>query len=110
MKPVEALKPTIPLRGISSRLTWRVQNIPPGFTETRLRACFHSDDKQYIEIKSLAPDVGSYDDGGSLTATMLFTHPEPGKEPRADHDDLEIDKDFIGFTPLNTPEKDVCAE
>ena len=91
-------------------MTWRVQNIPTDFTEARLKSCFHSDDKKYIEIKSLVPDVSNYDGDGTLTATMLFFPPEPG-EPRAeDYDDFDIDKDFIGFTPLNTPDKDVCAE
>jgi hypothetical protein len=96
---------------VSSRpMTWRVQNIPSDFTEARLKSCFHSDDKKYIEIKSLVSDVNNYDRDGTLTATILFSSPEP-REPRTeDCEDFDIDKDFIGFTPLNTPAKDVCAE
>lgn len=96
---------------VSSRpLTWRIQNIPADFTEARLKSCFHSDDKKCIEIKSLVPDVSNYDGDGTLTATMLFSPQEP-REPRAeDYDDFDMDKDFIGFTPLNNPGNDVCAE
>ncbi|OBT46051.1 hypothetical protein VE00_03699 [Pseudogymnoascus sp. WSF 3629] len=96
---------------VSSRpLTWRIQNIPADFTEARLKSCFHSDDKKCIEIKSLVPDVSNYDRDGTLTATMLFSPQEP-REPRAeDYDDFDMDKDFIGFTPLNNPGKDVCAD
>ncbi|KFY05771.1 hypothetical protein V492_08307 [Pseudogymnoascus sp. VKM F-4246] len=91
-------------------LTWRIQSIPADFTEERLKSCFHTDDKKCIEIKSLAPDVTNYDGDGTLTATILFSPQEP-REPRAEeHSDFDIDKDFIGFTPLNNPGKDVCAD
>ncbi|KFY96587.1 hypothetical protein V500_02378 [Pseudogymnoascus sp. VKM F-4518 (FW-2643)] len=106
-------------------LTWRIQSIPADFTEERLKSCFHSDDKKCIEIKSLVPDVSNYDGDGTLTATMLFspradtfvvgkggtlTATMP-REPRAEeYNDFDIDKDFIGFTPLNNPGKDVCAD
>ncbi|KAH8586231.1 hypothetical protein B0O99DRAFT_695681 [Bisporella sp. PMI_857] len=90
--------------------TWRIQNIPSNFNETRLKSCFHSDDRKYIDIKSLTPDVNNYDGDGTLTATMLFSSPEP-REPRTDDStELDIDKDFIGFTPLNAPDRDVCAD
>ena len=90
--------------------TWRVQNIPSSFNEGDLKNAFHSDDRKHITVKSLAPDVNNYDGDGTLTATILFSPPEP-REPRIDdNEDLELDKDFIGFTPLNTPTKDVCAE
>jgi hypothetical protein len=91
-------------------LTWRVQNIPSDFTEAKLKSCFHSDDKKYINVKSLVPDVNNYDGTGTLTATILFSHPE-SEWPRIESiEDLEIDKDFIGFTPLNAATDDVCAE
>lgn len=72
--------------------------------------CFYVADRDYIEIKSLVPDVSNYDGEGTLTATILFSPPER-REPRAEAIyDFDIDKDFIGFTPLNNPDKDVCAE
>ncbi|ELR07796.1 hypothetical protein GMDG_00417 [Pseudogymnoascus destructans 20631-21] len=100
---------------VSSRPpTWRrIQNIPAHFTEARLKSCFHSDDKKCIQIKSLVPDVSNYDGDGTLTATMLFSPQElrEPREPRAEeYDDFDMDKDFIGFTPLNNPGKDVCAD
>jgi hypothetical protein len=96
---------------VSNRhLTWRVENIPSHFDEARLKSCFHSNDKKYIEIKSLVPDVNNYDGYGTKTATILFSTPQ-AQEPRIeDNDDLTISRDFIGFTPLNTPSDDVCAE
>jgi hypothetical protein len=91
-------------------LTYRVQNIPQRMTENDLRACFHSDDRKYIEIKSLVPDVLNYDGTGTQTATVLFSPSEP-REPRIDNgDDIDIDKDFVGFTPLNKATSDVAAE
>ena len=92
-------------------LTWRVENIPSHFDEARLKSCFHSSDKKYIKIKSLVPDVvNNYDGCGTKTATILFSSPTT-QEPRIeDNDDLTISKDFMGFTPLNTPSDDVCAE
>ncbi|KFZ16694.1 hypothetical protein V501_02095 [Pseudogymnoascus sp. VKM F-4519 (FW-2642)] len=96
---------------VSSRpLTWRIQSIPADFTKERLKSCFHSDDRKYIEVKSLVPDVTNYDADGTLTATILFSPREP-REPRAEENyDFDIDKDFIGFTPLNNPDKDVYAD
>ncbi|KAL5352483.1 hypothetical protein ACLOAV_002431 [Pseudogymnoascus australis] len=91
-------------------LTWRIQSIPGDFTEERLKSCFHTDDKKCIEIKSLVPDVTNYDGDGTLTATILFSPREP-REPRAEeYIDFDIDKDFIGFTPLNNPGQDVYAD
>ncbi|KAK4198553.1 hypothetical protein QBC40DRAFT_331209 [Triangularia verruculosa] len=65
-------------------------------------------DRKYIEIKSLAPDVTDYDND-TWTATMLFSPPEP-RIPRLEDDDLLLDNNFIGFTPLNTPADDVSAD
>ncbi|KFY93704.1 hypothetical protein V500_03565, partial [Pseudogymnoascus sp. VKM F-4518 (FW-2643)] len=90
-------------------------NIPGDFREKRLKSCFHSDDKKCIEIKSLVPDVTNYDGDGTLTVTILFSPREPRK-PRAQrlrhkkNIDIDIDKDFIGFTPLNNPGQDVYAD
>jgi hypothetical protein len=94
-------------------LTWRVENIPQGTTAANLKQCFHSDDRQFIQVKSLVPDVNNYDGTGALTATILFSPPEP-REPRVDDggigEELEIDKDFIGFTPLNETSSNASAE
>ncbi len=90
--------------------TWRVENIPRGTTHTGLKQRFHSDDRQFIEVKSLVPDVNNYDGTGTLTATVLFNTLEQ-RMPRIDDDeDLTIDKDFLGFTPLNEAKSDAAAE
>ena len=86
-------------------LTWRVENIPQGTTPARLVQCFHSDDRPFIQVKSLVSDVNNYDGTGTLTATLLFSPPGPSlRDPRIDPgdvgDELTLDKDFIGFTPL----------
>jgi hypothetical protein len=94
-------------------LTWRVENIPQGTTEMSLKQCFHSDDRQFIQVKSLVSDVNNYDGTGTLTATILFSAPEQ-REPRIDPggigEELNLDKDFIGFTPLNEASCDAAAE
>lgn len=94
-------------------LTWRVENIPPGTTAASLKQCFHSDDRHFIQVKSLVSDVNNYDGTGALTATILFSPPEP-REPRIDYggigDELVLDKDFIGFTPLNEASCNASAE
>lgn len=91
-------------------LTWRIEQIPATFNKSDLKKCFHSDDKKYIDIKSLVPDVSNYDGTGSLTATVLFSPPE-AREPRiVDNEELLVlDKDFIGFTPLNPAGEDVLV-
>ena len=91
-------------------LTWRIQNIPSSYTESHLKRCFHSDDKKFIEIKSLVPDVINYDGDGTLTATVLYSHPERWEPRLEDVEELDVDHDFIGFTPLNAVSGDVCAE
>jgi len=94
-------------------LTWRVENIPQGITAATLKQYFHSDDRHYIQVKSLVPDVNNYDGTGTLTATILFSPPEP-RNPRIDPGDigeeLMLDKDFIGFTPLNEASCNASAD
>ncbi|KAH8426564.1 uncharacterized protein LDX57_004300 [Aspergillus melleus] len=48
----------------------------------------------------------------TLTATVLF-RPVSSEEPVLDSSceaDLELDKEFSGFTPLNNPKKDVIGD
>lgn len=94
-------------------LTWRVENIPQGVTAATLKQYFHSDDRHFIQVKSLVPDVNNYDGTGTSTATILFSPPEP-RNPRIDPGDigeeLMLDKDFIGFTPLNEASCNASAD
>ena len=90
-------------------LTWRIQNIPSDLlSKPDLTSHFHTDDRKYIDIKSMAPDVTNHDND-MWTATMVFSPPEP-RSPRQTGGDLDVDKGFMGFTPLNTPADDVSAE
>lgn len=91
-------------------MTWRVENIAPGTSDIDLLKCFHSDHRKYIQVKSLVPDVTNYDGNGFLTATILFIHPKIETPIIDDAGEKIIDKDFIGFTPLNEASSDVAAE
>lgn len=96
-------------------LTYRVQEIPFNWGKKKLKAAFCEADRPYVTVKSLVPDVMNYhnnDGTDTLTATVLFSPPEP-REPsllikwKAE---LELDRDFGGFTPLNDPKDDVSGE
>jgi hypothetical protein len=84
--------------------TWRVSQIPIGTTKEQLRSYFVSGDQDRIDVDSLCPDVDA-DDG--LVATIRF-HPHaehPHDEPKPDRraPELDVKKDFKGFTPLYCP-------
>ncbi|KAI1258470.1 hypothetical protein F5Y18DRAFT_346022 [Xylariaceae sp. FL1019] len=85
--------------------TWRISAIPRGTTRETLVDFFDIRDRERIEIRSLCPDVL---DPEWLTATVLFKPPPglPEAQPELDSNappDIEVDKDFEGFTPLYSP-------
>jgi hypothetical protein len=86
--------------------TWRVTEIPAGTTREELvKRYFTAKDQDRITVGSLCPDVEGEDE---LTATLLFRpHPDrPLDSPALDYYapcQLEIEKDFKGFTPLYCP-------
>lgn len=88
--------------------TWRVQNIPHGFDETKLGTYFYTEDKADITIKSLCPAVDTPEGAeGECTATVYFRR--ENQRPRfvsEVSEVLDIDKTFIGFTPLYVPTKE----
>lgn len=98
-------------------LTYRLQGIPAGWTREQVHATFLTADQPYITVNSLVPDVMNYgghnhDGTDTLTATILFSPPEQ-REPMLDGEcstDIELDKDFTGFTPLNDPKEDINGE
>lgn len=91
-------------------LTYRVEGIPAGTTEAALVKKFHTDDRAHIKVRSLVPDVDNYDGTGTLTATILFDA-SSSRRPRPDEsEDLEVDKDFQGLTPLNAVMGEPTAE
>ncbi|KAJ0415184.1 hypothetical protein BJY00DRAFT_293831 [Aspergillus carlsbadensis] len=98
-------------------LAYRVQEVPSNWDKTKLKAAFSTVDRPYVTVKSLVPDVMNYgyhnDDGtDTLTATVLFSPPEPRELSlnRKWKADLELDRDFSGFTPLNDPKSDVSGD
>ncbi len=92
--------------------TFRVENIPPGTTAEGLKELFYTEDQPRIEVRSIAPAVDSYElDIQAYTATVLFhSHNQTATAPRVLDDDISVDSDFHGFTPLNHPQAPVVAE
>lgn len=58
------------------------------------------------------PAVDNYElEIREYTATITFQSPGPTvPKPRVLDDDLSIDSDFHGFTPLNQPQEAIAAE
>ncbi|KAH7307989.1 hypothetical protein B0I35DRAFT_515832 [Stachybotrys elegans] len=90
-------------------LTYRIDEIPRKYaTPDQLLQCFHSDDKTYVHVKSFVPSISDIE-GGEHTATIQYQN--EGR-PRLDvaAEDIELDPDFQGFTPLNAPDENVAAD
>lgn len=89
-------------------LTYRVQNVPHGISKEELKSYFYREDRDDVKVKSLYPAVDTPEgEEGDLTATILFRpHEDPQREPRVAIDVIDIDKTFIGFTPLYVPPKE----
>jgi len=91
-------------------LAYRVENIPPNATAEDVIHFFDSRDRPYLLVRSLVPSVESFG-LGELTATVMFSPPnDMFLGPRVINDDISIEKDFHGFTPLNEPIGAVTAE
>ena len=88
-----------------------MEHIPLGTMAGQLKEFFDPEDRPRIEVKSIVPAVRSHDSAGELTSTITF---QPSNNlkicPRLLDDDLSIDSDFYGFTPLNHPEGSIVAE
>lgn len=93
-------------------LTFRVENIPPGTTAEELTKYFYTEDQPCIRVRSIVPAVDSYElDVREYTATISFQASNRGVlSPRLLDEDLSIDCDFHGFTPLYHPQEPIAAE
>ena len=97
-------------------LTFRVENIPPGTTAEQLQKYFYTKDQPGIRIRSIVPAVDNYElDVRELTATLTFQALNRSvlskrSSPRLLDDDISIDSDFHGFTPLSHPSEPIAAE
>ena len=92
--------------------TFRVENIPPSTTAEELIKCFYTEDQPRIRVRSLVPAVDSYElDIREYTATVSFQAANQSVlSPRLLDEDVSIDCDFHGFTPLNHPQEPIAAE
>ena len=90
--------------------TFRVENIPPGTTGEQLKKYFYKEDQPGVEVKSIVPAVDSCEsDVQEYTATVLFQSPNQ-RCPRVHDDNISLDSDFHGFTPLFHPQGPIVAE
>jgi hypothetical protein len=89
-------------------LTYRVQNIPPEISKEELKNYFYVEDRDDIKVKSLYPAVDTPEgEEGDYTATIFFRpHDDPQRQPRIAIDIIDIDRHFIGFTPLYVPPRE----
>ena len=94
--------------------TFRVENIPPGTTAEKLIKYFYTEDQPRIRVRSLVPAVDSYELDNReyiATATVSFQAANQSvQSPRLLDEDISIDCDFHGFTPLNHPQEPIAAE
>ena len=92
--------------------TFRVENIPPGTTAEQLQKYFCTEDQPGIRIRSIVPAVDNYElDVQEFTATVTFQAVNRSVlSPRLLDDDISIDCDFHGFTPLYHPSGPIAAE
>ena len=102
---MESMSPSRPF-------TFRVENIPPGTTAEELKDYFYTEDQPGIRIRSIVPAVDNYElDVRELTATVTFQALNRSVlSPRLLDDDISIDCDFHGFTPLSHPSEPIAAE
>lgn len=96
----------------SRPLTFRVENIPPGTTAEELKKQFYTEDQPRVRVRSIVPAVDNYElDIREYTATITFQAVNRNDLfPRLLDEDISIDRDFYGFTPLNHPQEPIAAE
>lgn len=96
----------------STNKTYRVENIPAGFTKEELLDCFDDLDRPHVLIRSLAPAITEpATNPEELTATITLTGTDKYSDPPELLDeDIWVDDEFLGFTPLNWPKDPTVAE
>lgn len=91
--------------------TFRLGRIPASTTLEQLRDFFHPEDREFIQIKSLAPAVHNHDRSGVQMATVTFQPPvNSNGRPRLLDNKIQMDDQFHGMTPLYHPEGPIAAE
>jgi hypothetical protein len=84
--------------------TYRVEHVPAGTSSSQLIEKFLASDRSNIKVRSLVPAI----EKGKLIATISYPRSRP--PPKTVDDDLEVDREFIGLTPLNTPQEPILAD
>jgi hypothetical protein len=89
------------------KLIWRIQGIDAGVSKEEVPKYFDESERDRISVETLCPSVD--DPCHHLTATIKYTHDADALEHvPCLHDDfrdeLYIDRDFNGFTPLYSPD------
>src|ERR1700733_105246 len=83
--------------------TYRVEHVPTGTSPSQLIEKFLANDRSNIKVRSLVPAI----EKGKLIATISYPSSRP--PPKTVDEDLEVDREFIGLTPLNTPQEPILA-
>ena len=91
---------------MAKNLTWRIQGIDAGATRKEVLDYFDESEKGRLSVETLCSSVD--DPHHNLTATIKYAHDANALEHiphlRDDfRDELSIERDFIGFTPLSSP-------
>ena len=88
-----------------------MEHIPLGTTAEQLKEYFDPEDRPRIGVKSIVPAVYNLSSAEELTSTITFQASNSLQRcPRLLDDDLSIDSDFYGFTPLHHPKGSIVAE
>lgn len=88
-----------------------VEHIPQGTTAEQSKESFDPDDRPCIRVRSIVPVVRNHDSAGERTASIAFQASNNlVRFPRLLDDNLSIDSDLYGFTPLNQPKESVVAD
>ena len=90
----------------------RVENIPVGTTAEQVKGQFIESYRPRLQIQTLVPSARpEANSDWRLTATASFSRRDNLQElPVTLNKAYLVDDRFVGFTPLNDPKEDVCAE
>lgn len=91
--------------------TFRVEHIPQGTTADQLKEYFNLEYRPHIKVKLIVPAVGNHDSAGERTSTIRLQASDHKVQcPRLLDDNLSVDSEVYGFTPLYHREKSISAE
>jgi hypothetical protein len=88
------------------KIAWRIQGIKAGASKEKILDYFEKVEQRRMVVKTVCPSVD--DPNNDLTATIEYTPDQDALDhtPRLRdniREELGIDRDFFGFTPLYSP-------